>query len=79
MKLYNRLSRRNRETDPASWETLYEAVIVRKIRERYTASEENAILRKKIAGLPGADAEFEAFNAYVESCKASAKAELGIS
>lgn len=75
MKLYNRLSRRNREKDPASWETLYEAVIVRKIRERYTVSQELAILRQRDTK----PEEFAAYNAYVESCKAAAKAELGIS
>lgn len=74
MKLFTRLSQRNRDTDPASWEQLYEAVIVRKIRERYTVSQELAILRQR----DSKPAEFATYNEYVESCKAAAKAELGI-
>lgn len=74
MKRYNRLARLNRETDPSSFEKLYEAVIVRKIRERYTANQELAILRQRDTK----PEEFAAYNTYVESCKAAAKAELGI-
>lgn len=75
MKIFKRLSLRNREADPASFEALYEAVVVRKIRARYTANAENAILRKALAGNR---TEFEAFNVYVEQCKTEAKTELGI-
>ena len=75
MQIFKRLSQRNREADPASWEALYETVVVRKIRKRYTANAENAILRKALAGNR---TEFEEFNVYVEQCKVEAKAELGI-
>ena len=46
----------------------YEDDIVRLIRERYSPNEENAILRKKLAGIDTKH-EFEEFNAYVEECK----------
>ena len=74
MKIFNRLSQRNRDADPASFEELYEAIIIRKIRERYTVSQELAILRQRDTK----PAEFAAYNEYAEACKAAAKAELGI-
>ena len=59
----------------------YEARVVELIRERYTADDETAILRKYLAigGTPGTDEankiieEFELYNAYAEQCKAEAK------
>ena len=41
------------------------------IRERYTLSEELAILRRR----DGAPEQFAAYNAYAEACKARADAE----
>lgn len=78
VKMFLRMARKNREANPKSWEALYETMVVGKVRKRYSESEENAIMRKKIAGLPGADEEFATYNAYAEACKAEAKAELGI-
>lgn len=49
----------------------YESLVVAMIREKYSQNEENAILRKKLAGLD--TGEFEAYNTYVESCKTKVK------
>lgn len=52
----------------------YGDLVNNRIRKRYSISEEFAILRQRDTK----PAEFEAYNAYVEQCKAEAKAELGI-
>lgn len=44
------------------------------IRLKYSRSEENAVIRHKLNGT--GDAEFEAFNAYCEECKVTAKATI---
>ena len=67
-----RLARKNRERDAQAWERLYEAAVERKIRTRYSISAELAILRQRDTK----PAEFEAYNAYAEQCKAEVKAEL---
>ena len=69
------LAKKNREVNPESWEQLCESLIIRKIRKRYTVNQELAILRQRDAK----PVEFEAYNEYVERCKAEVKAELGIS
>ena len=74
MKICTRLARKNREQSEASWEAVYEAAIVRKIRERYTVNQELAVLRQRDTK----PEEFTAYNAFVEDCKVKAKAELGI-
>ena len=51
--------------------------IVKRIRLRYSATEENAILRKKIAGIDYNN-EFAIYNEYVENVKISVKKELEI-
>lgn len=43
------------------------------IREKYTQSEVEAIMRHKLAGEDGADQEFEEFNTYAELAKREAK------
>jgi len=43
------------------------------IRTRYSQSDVEAIMRHKMAGDEGADEEFNAFNAFAETCKAEAK------
>lgn len=68
------LAKKNREADPASWEALYESLIIRKIRKRYSVNQELAILRQRDAKT----AEFAAYNEYVELCKAEVKKELGL-
>ena len=69
-----RLVRKNKEVDPKIWDRLYENLIVKKIRAKYSVNEEFAILRQR----DSKPAEFEEYNAYVEACKAEAKAELEI-
>lgn len=54
----------------------YEALIVSEIRKKYSQNDENAILRKRLAGLD--TEEFETYNAYVEECKTKAKLLLGL-
>jgi hypothetical protein len=68
------LAKKNREVNPESWEQLYESLIIRKIRKRYTVNQELAILRQR----DSKPVEFEAYNEYVERCKAEVKEELGI-
>ena len=67
-----KLARKNREASPKSWEALYENLIIRKIRTKYTVNQELAILRQRDTK----PEEFEAYNAFVEQCKADAKKEL---
>ncbi len=71
-----RLAALNEQAVPGTMKKLYDGLVNRKIRARYSQSAENAILRKKLAGI-GTE-EFEAYNAFAETCKAEAKAELGI-
>ncbi len=52
----------------------YDELVDSKIRARYTASQEFAILRQRDTKPD----EFAEYNAYCEQCKAEAKAELGI-
>lgn len=68
------LAKKNREVNPESWEQLYENLIIRKIRAKYTVNQELAILRQRDAK----PAEFAEYDAYVERCKAEVKEELGM-
>ena len=56
---------------------VYNQEVVKLVRQRYSQDEENAILRKKLAGLDYKD-EFTTYNNYIESCKAQVKQMLGI-
>lgn len=67
-----RLANKNREVNPASWDELYENLIIRKIRKRYSVNQELAILRQR----DSKPEEFAEYDAYVERCKAEVKAEL---
>lgn len=69
-----RLAKKNREVNPESWEQLYENLIIRKIRKRYSVNQELAILRQRDAK----PEEFAEYNAYVEQCKVSVKKKLDI-
>lgn len=69
-----KLAKKNREVNPASWDELYESLIIRKIRKRYSVNQELAILRQRDTK----PEEFAEYNAYVERCKEEVKAELGI-
>lgn len=70
--LHLKLAKKNREVDASSWETVYESLIIRKIRNRYSVNQELAILRQR----DSKPTEFAAYNEYVEQCKAEAKAEM---
>lgn len=48
----------------------YDDLVNGMVRERYSESEEFAILRKAISGISD---EYNIYNAYVENCKAQAK------
>ena len=69
-----KLAMKNRKVNPESWERLYEAEIIRKIRKRYCVNRELAILRQRDTKPD----EFAEYNAFVEQCKAEVKEELGI-
>lgn len=64
-----RLSRLN-----GTVESDYVKEVEKLIRKRYSISTELAILRQRDTK----PAEFEEYNNYVEACKASVKAELGL-
>lgn len=57
-------------------EPTYETLVDFLVKLNYSASEENALLRKKIANLDNSH-EFDIYNAYVEECKTLAKELLG--
>jgi hypothetical protein len=52
----------------------YDSLTVKYIREKYSADDENKILREKLAGT--AELEFDEYNAYVEECKVKAHKEV---
>ena len=55
-------------------EAIYGERVNALLRKRYSLSEELSILRRR----DSAPAEFSAYNAYAEACKATAKEEVGI-
>lgn len=78
--------------EPPYTKEQYDAKVAELVRERYSASEEFAIQRKRInamlAPMPlsgdvdgpsPAIVEYDQYNAYVEECKARAKEQLSIS
>ena len=67
------LARKNREVNPASWDELYESIVILKIRRKYSVNQELAILRQRDTK----PTEFAAYNEYVEQCKAETKADMG--
>ena len=69
-----RLAKKNREAKPESWEKLYEAELIRRIRNRYTVNQELAILRQRDTK----PEEFAEYNDFVEKCKKKVKEELQI-
>ncbi len=69
-----RLAKKNREVSPESWDRLYENLIIKEIRKRYSVNQELAILRQRDVK----PEEFAKYNAFVEECKAKIKAELKI-
>lgn len=69
-----RLALKNRDKNPESWDDLYETIIIRKIRERYSVNQELAILRQK----ESKPDEFAEYNSFVEKCKSEVKQEMNI-
>lgn len=69
-----RLAKKIREVAPKEWDRLYENLVVKKIREKYSINEELAILRQR----DEKPSEFAEYHAYVEECKIAAKEELEI-
>lgn len=69
-----KLLNKNKALEPRAFEAVYGREIEKKIRKRYSISDEIAILRQRDTKV----AEFNAYNAFVEKCKAEVKAELGI-
>lgn len=72
MDIIKRLAMRNRAVDPEGAQKSLNRLIVKKIRLRYGTDEELAILRQRDTKPD----EFAEYNAFVEKCKAEAKAEL---
>lgn len=69
-----KLAKKNREVDSSSWEQLYKSEIEKRIRARYSNSDELAMLRQR----DSKPEEFAAYDAYVEQCKAEVKVEMEI-
>lgn len=69
-----KLALKNKEVDAKSFDELYENLIIRKIRAKYTVSQELAILRQRDTK----PVEFAEYNTFVELCKTEAKKELGL-
>ena len=74
MMKHFRLAIKNKELDSASWKRYYQNLVIKKIRAKYTLDEELAILRQRDTK----PEEFAEYNAYVETCKAEVKADLGM-
>ena len=67
-----KLVNKNKTVNPSCWDKLYENLIVKKIRAKYSINQELAILRQR----DSKPDEFNAYNSYVEQCKAAVKAEM---
>lgn len=67
-----RLANRNRAAFPAAFEAMRGAEIERRIRLRYSLSEELAILRQR----EEKPSEFAAYHAYAEECKRAVQREV---
>lgn len=72
MSKFLKLARKNRDFDPSSWNDLYESLIIKKIRQKYSVNQELAILRQRDTKPD----EFRIYNDYVESCKSAVKMEM---
>jgi hypothetical protein len=74
MQFFKRLAHKNETVEQGTLRVLYAALVNEKIRARYDISEELAILRQRDTKPD----EFAEYNAFVEQCKAEARAEIGI-
>ena len=68
------LLNRNKAREPKTFEAVYADEITKRIRLRYSISDELAILRQRDTKVE----EFNAYNEYAEQCKVDVKADLGI-
>lgn len=68
------LLNRNKAREPKTFEAVKSDEITKRIRLRYSVSDELAIQRKRNTEID----EFNEYNEYVEQCIADAKADLGI-
>ena len=57
-------------------ERIYDKLSVSYIRKKYTADDENKIMREYLAYGDVKKEAFEIYNSYVEECKATARAEV---
>lgn len=69
-----RLVKKIKEVDAGAWNRLYENLVVKKIREKYSVNQELAIIRQKDTK----PEEFAEYSNYVEQCKAAVKKDLDI-
>lgn len=69
-----RLAQKIREVAPEEIDKIYKRLVRQKVRRKYDPEDEIAIFRQK----DRKPAEAAEHDAYVEQCKAEAKAELGI-
>jgi len=67
-----KLAKKNKELRPKAFNAFYGREIEKKIRERYSVSDELAILRQR----DSKPEEFVEYNAYAEACKEQVKAEI---
>ena len=72
MSLINLLNR-NKDKEPKTYEAVYDSLVEKKIRRKYSQSAEFSILRQK----DKKPIEFAEYDAYAEQCKAEVKAEIG--
>lgn len=56
----------------------YESLCQQYIREKYSANDENKVVREYLADMTNTEkkSQFDTYNVYVESCKARAKGEI---
>ena len=73
MKL-TKLLNKNKAEAPKAYEVIYGAEIEKKIRKKYSLSQELAILRQRDTK----PEEFAEYNAFVELCKTEVKQEIGV-
>ena len=67
-----KLAKKNKEHRPKAFNAFYGREIEKKIRERYSVSDELAILRQR----DSKPEEFAEYNTYAEACKEQVKAEI---
>lgn len=69
-----KLVKKNKEYSSKSWDILYEKLIEKQIRKKYSINAELAILRQRDTK----PEEFASYNEYVEQCKTEVKKELEV-